>query len=213
MNSNVTATDDTWIALINAFLTHPLLMFEFFVLLWISYIVYKDRAILFDFLKSIFRLKKKKIQKKDLIEHQIFKDLDFWIEHKVDQAYNPDVNTKYDRAKVTIARDLLLIKFKSVKQWLTYFITNTDFDDPYLNIRSALEHKIEKYNSIEYSEYKKEGIPLLFIEKWMEISRIHENYLQKCLIDLLSTKIPLDIYEKVYIVLGNLLSYYNTMLI
>lgn len=219
IQTSVQIGDASVIAFLNTITLHPFIIFLSLFTIWLSFFIYKkprefkEIALILLHVFSPNGIKRKRLKKFDLVNHQIFSDLDFWIEQRIEQIYSSGNNTIQDEAKVEIAKDLLLTQFSNVRHWLKCFIEKTDFEDPYVNVRSILSHKLEKNASIQYNEYKKLDIPKLFIQKYLEISRLHENYLNKCLDDTLSDKIPLSIYEKVYIVLGKLLNYYSSMLI
>lgn len=215
INANV--SDSTYIRLIDAAIEHPFIIAGFFVLIWFSIVLYKQPSQFVDMIKALFFLyrkpDKKKVTKADLENHQIFKDLVFWREHRINQLYGNNCFPGYDKAKLAMGRAILTIKLKDTEHWLSCFIKNTDFEDPYLNIRSLFQHKKEKHKSIQWDEFKKRGIPNKFVEKFIEVSRIHENYILRCLDDLLSDKVPMTIYERVYLLLGFLDIYYSTLIL
>ena len=207
-------SDSGFIKLLESYNDSPFKVSIFMLTLWILYVLYKERSTVLDLLRGflLLRAKRKKLKKQDLLTHQVFKDLDFWIEYRINQLYSPDDSKINDKAKVAIGRDLLLIKFKNIREWLFNFVDTTNLDDPCLNIRSLFLHRIEKNASIQYSLLKDNGIPPLFINKFTEISRIHESYLSKCNDDILSDKVPLTMYERMYVLLGNFSTYLTTML-
>lgn len=217
MSANLTAnvSDSSVKEFLGAFIEHPFLIFSLMFVVWFGYILYKERAYFVEALKDylFFTGRRKKITKTDLVQHQIFKDLDYWIDYRVNQLYGSTLVGNYDKAKIAMARAILLIKLRDTKQWLSCFINETNFEDTVANIRSIFHHKKEKHNAIQWTAFKERGIPTRFIEKFMEVSRIHENYVIQSCDDLLSEKVPMDIYEKVYLLLGFLTAYYSTLII
>lgn len=224
IQTTISATDASFIEFLKAAVEHPFTIVSLLLIIafiaFIGYLVWKPQQAI-EFLKVIFFIKrnknaliiKRELGKEDLINHQIFKDIEFFLGYRLDQIYSTDTFTHFDKAKLAIGHDLLVIKLTDVQKWLTCFVTNTDFEDPYLNIRSLLRHKIEKHRAYAWDEYRKIGIPKDFIEKFLEICKIHSNYLQLMLDDLLSDKIPLTVYEKVYLILGTLSQYYSTLVL
>ena len=81
------------------------------------------------------------------------------------------------------------------------------------DIKIEFLHKKEKHRSLQWNEYKKRDIPLKFIEKFVEVSRIHENYVMNSLGEMLSEYIPITIQEKLYLMLGFLSTYYATLVL
>lgn len=218
MSADLTAnvSDSSVKEFLGAFIEHPFLIFSLMFVVWFGYILYKERAYFVEALKDYLFFtgrRRKKITKTDLVQHQIFKDLDYWIDYRVNQLYGSTLVGNYDKAKIAMARAILLIKLRDTKQWLSCFINETNFEDTAANIRSIFHHKKEKHNAIQWTAFKERGIPTRFIEKFMEVSRIHENYVIRSCDDLLSEKVPMDIYEKVYLLLGFLTVYYSTLII
>ena len=213
MPTTVNLTDDSFRWFLFQLIAHPILMcFSFAFFLFILGI-YKERVKIVAAIKLLPIFRKKSIKLPDILNHQLFKDLDFYVKEKIFQAYDPELNTKIDPVKMEIARDFLLIKFQNSLTWLYEFFCKTDFEDPYLNIRSLFIHRYEKNLAIQYSLYKEQGIPPLFIEKFVEVTKPSSDYVLHSIHDLLSEKIPLTIYEKLYMALGNLSSYFSTLLL
>lgn len=212
MEPAITITDDSIKWVIYQMVERPLSFCFSVAFLFTLFLVYKERVRILSSIKYLPVFRKKKVQLGDLLNHPLFKDLDFYIKEKINQLYDPDVHSKYDPIKLEIGRDLLKIKISNDLVWIKELVTKTDFNDPYLNIRALFLHRREKCQSLQFSLYKEQGIPLLFIEKFLEVTKVTENYLIKSIDDLLSDKIPLNIYEKVYMVLGNLSSYFSTIL-
>lgn len=220
----LSAGDASVVEFIRAMTEHPITT-VFFVSLFaciafIFYTLIKPQQAL-EGIKALFSLKRfrrrkfigKELGKEDLIKHQIFKDIQFFLEYRLDQIYSSETFTRFDKAKLAIGHDLLAIKLQNALLWIKEFVTNTNFDDPYLNVRALLKHKLEKHRAFVWGECKKIGVPQDFLEKFMEVCKIHTNYLALSLEDLLSDKIPLSIYERVYLVLGCLTQYYTTIVV
>ena len=212
MQGTVSLGDDTVKWLLFQMVENPVKSYLAVFFLFVLFVVFKERARIFASLKYMRPFRKKKIQLQDILNHQLFKDLDFYVKEKINQLYDPDLHSGHDPVKLEIGKDLLKIKIKNSLDWLDDFVKNVDFSDPYLNVRSLFLHRREKNLAIQWSLYKEKEIPLLFVEKFIEITKINENYLMKSVDDLLSDKIPLTVYEKVYLVLGNLSSYFSTLL-
>ena len=219
ITTSISAGDASFVEFIRAAVEHPFVITSLIIILsliaLIGFLVWKPHQTI-ELLKVFHFWKRKKtkdIVKSDLLNHQIFKDIQFFLDYKLDQLYSSDSFSHFDKAKLAIGHDLLVIKLNSAKDWITSFVTDTNFDDPYLNVRSLLKHKFEKHQAFVWMEYKKIGIPQDFIEKFIEVCKIHTNYLMLSLGDLLSDKVPMTVYEKIYLVLGFLNQYYATLVV
>ena len=212
MGTTINLTDDTFKWLLFQVVEHPFILIFCFGSFLFLLALYKERVKVISEIKLLPMFRKRKIIEADILQHQLFKDLDFYVKEKIPQIYDPEFYNHCDPVKLEIARDLLTIKFQNSLDWLREFFTKTNFKDPYLNPRSLFIHRREKNLATQYYLYKKQGIPVLFIEKFLEVSKPASNYVIKSIDDLLSDKIPLDIYEKLYLVLGNLSSYYSSLL-
>lgn len=218
MDANITTTlsDNSIKDFLGTFIEHPFLIIVLLFIVWLGVVLYKERENVFEILKAYFFINfhRRKIAKNDLLEHQLFKDLDYWIDYRVNQMYGQTSNHSYDKAKIAMARAMLLLKLKDSKLWLQDFVHNTNFELASLeDIKVSFLHKKEKHRSIQWNEYKKRGIPQKFIEKFVEVSRIHETYVMDALAGMLSEKIPMTIYEKLYLVLNFLSTYYTTLIV
>ena len=215
--TTISVGDTTFTKMIETAVEYPLTVMGFLLFLAILYTIYKRPKEIWEIFKETFTfrffLRHRAIRKKDLIEHQIFKDLHYFLDNKIDTLYNPHTFNSLDKAKLEIAHDALKIKIQDSLDWLQDFIIKTDFNDPCLNLRNLLFNKIEKHRILVWSKYKELGIPELFIEKFTQISRIHESYSETGINDLLSGKIPLTVYEKMYLILGNLNLYYTSIVV
>lgn len=217
IHANITATDDTFNTFIIAAVHHPFTISLLIVLLTFAYMVYRKPKEAWSFIKSALTfkifIKHKPITKEDLLNHQLFKDLQYFIEYKINNLYNQNTFQNLDKAKLLMAHDLLMVKMQDVLKWTKCIVSNYDLDDPYINIRNILRNKIDKHNALIWSEWKELGIPELFINKFIEVSRVHSDYVSLVLDDLLSDKIPLSIYERIFLVLGCLNQYYTTIIL
>lgn len=210
-------SDATFTKIIDTAVDHPFTFTAFILLLACVLMVYKCPKEFWSIIKETFNfrifLRKRAITKEDLLNHQFFKDIKFLLDYKINQLYNQETFQHFDKAKLLMAHDLLQVKILDVQHWVTDFVENTNFNDPYLNIRSLLKDRLDKHNINIWNEYQKLEIPSLFIEKFTEISKIHTEYLSLVLDDFLSDKIPLTIYERMFIILGCLSQYYMTLVI
>lgn len=210
-------SDATFTKIIDTAIDHPFTVAAFIVLIACVLMAYKRPKEFWSIIKETFTFRiffrKRVITKEDLLNHQFFKDIKFLLDYKINQLYNQETFKHFDKAKLLMAHDLLQIKLLDVQSWVKDFVENTNFNDPYLNIRSLLKDKLDKHTINIWDKYQKLEIPSLFIEKFTEISKIHVEYLSLILDDFLSEKIPLTIYERVFIILGCLSQYYMTLVI
>ena len=209
--------DATFIKIIDTMVNYPIIVCSFIIVIACIYTACKKPKAFFKLLKSVFTFhfydRKKVITKKDLINHQLFKDLTFLIDYKLDLLYVQETFQNFDKAKLMMAHDLLKLKLVDVRAWILDLIESTDFEDPYLNLKSLLKNKLDKHNIYIWNEYKKLDIPILFIEKFLEIVKIQTECLSLALNDFLSDSMPLTVYERVFFILSCLSQYYITLVL
>ena len=199
--------------LYHLYVNNPVTATMFIATVGSTYFIIKERSRVLDFIKNIFlgntRIRRK-LNRDDLLKHQIFKDIELKLDYSINQAYDPENReTKCDPGKTAIAREILTIQLRIIRDWLTDFVKTTDFDSEYVDVRTIFRHKYNKSLSAQYYEYKNSAIPKLVIDKFLEINKIPETYLLNSLDDILSEKISLGVYEKVMIILANFNVYIN----
>ena len=104
-----------------------------------------------------FEKKTKKYTINDIKNHQIFKDLDFWLEMGIDSINLNHTHTgfpysarhketeDYMKAKEEIAKDILRIKFTVIKEYLEAFIRDNDLEK--IDLDSAKKY-VEEYLNV-----------------------------------------------------------------
>lgn len=181
------------------------------ILLTVVYICIKYASNIGEAIKTVFYfiINKKQFKhktKKDLEKHQIFKDLLYWKEYSVDQCFAPG-----DIVKLKIAKEVLRINLTTTYKWLKASVDNVE-KIVEGNTRKLLGQDFEKLAAIQWTEYKKRGIPDAFLRKFSDVNSVAKNFIQDRMNDLLAEDMNLDIYDRLYLVLGSLNTYYGTLL-
>lgn len=154
------------------------------------------------FNKEVFHHK----TKKDLENHQIFNDLKYWREYSVDQCFSSG-----DIVKLKIAKEMLKINFSTTYDWLKDLVKHID-DIIQGNTRKLLTNQFEKLSAIQWTKYKERGIPDAFLRKFSDVNSVSKTFIQDRMSDLLAENFSLNIYDRLYLVLGSLNTYYGTLL-
>ncbi len=213
MNSQNTTDTESYLIFLQQYIENPGLIALLFVLLWISYLIYKDKLHIIYKILPFNKEKKKHTKLNDLLKHPIFKDLEFWADYRVSQIYDIENYNTNDEAKLLIARDLLTVKFKVAKNEIYNSLKSfLDNSNTTTNLNDIIRRVLDNVKSSQYSEFKKMKIPQLFIEKWFEVCRIRDTYLNRALNEIIMTKLVWSDYDKIYIILDNLHVYYSAIL-
>ena len=177
-----------------------------------------------------FEKKTKKYTINDIKNHQIFKDLDFWLEMGIDSINLNHTHTgfpysarhketeDYMKAKEEIAKDILRIKFTVIKEYLEAFIRDNDLEK--IDLDSAKRYVEEYLNKCEIKQYnlmKEANIPQQFSKKYFIYEQMSVEFLNQTIVAYLDEKcFNLDILSRIYLIFNSLNTYlantYNTML-
>ena len=177
-----------------------------------------------------FNKKNKRYKIEDIKNHQIFKDLDFWLEMGIDSINLNHVHTgfpyttrhketeSYMKAKEQIAKDLLRIKFTVVKEYLQNFIEENDLAKIDIDqAKKFVETYLNKCEIKQYNLMKKQNIPEPFLKKYFVYETSAIEVLNHTIVAYLDEKsFNLDILSRIYLIFNSINSYladtYNTML-
>lgn len=166
----------------------------------------------------------------DIKTHQIFKDLDFWLEMGIESINLNHTHSgfpytsrykeaeSYIKAKEQIAKDILRIKFSVVKEYLESFIQDNDLEKIELEqAKKFVETYLNKCEIKQYNLMKKENIPGPFLKKYFVYETSAIEVLNHTIVAYLDDKcFNLDILTRIYLIFNSINSYladtYNTML-
>ena len=161
-----------------------------------------------------FSSKSKTYKSSDLKKHQLFKDLDYWLHTGIEAIHltntGHDIDLEYIKGKEEIAKDVVKIKFETIKEAFTTFINETDFD----NIDYEVAHQyildtITKIRITEMHKMLKAGIPNKFIEKYEVFSKIGNKILLDSIKLLYQKDMDFSVSTRMYLSLSFIDSYLN----
>lgn len=216
-----------WITIWNDIKNGGLPLIIFFIL----FVVWTSRIYISDFVSALFKLFKNKTlgkeirhyTKKEVVNHPIFKDLEFWITVGISSMrMNTIVSTlptasqhietlEYLKAKEEIAKDLLNIKFKSIQKCLKDFINDHDLSTLTTELlKQYIQSALKMCKGTQQKEMQEMGIPDKFLIKYIVYERVADEVLQSTINILLSDdNFNIDIYTRTYL-LFNVLDNYLT---
>lgn len=141
---------------------------------------------------------KSEYSKKDVLNHPIFRDLDYWINKgiklvKIEKSY----------AKELIMKDVLYIKFNVIKDLLTNAIKNDTIDS--MNNDDLKKFFQDLFRDIDAQQvigWRNAGIPEVFIKKYLTVQRMGQEVVQNTIKVFLSSAINVTTYTKCYLILS-----------
>lgn len=161
-----------------------------------------------------FSHKSKSYKTTDLKKHQLFKDLDYWLKTGIEAIHlanaGHDVDEEYIKGKEEIAKDVVKIKFETIKEAFTTFINETDFDNiDYEVAHQYLLDTITKIRITEMHKMLKAGIPNKFIEKYEVFSKIGNKILLDSIKLLYQRDMDFSVSTRMYLSLSFIDGYLN----
>ncbi len=209
----------------------PLLVMTFIaLLLFIKPYTHNILTFLGNLITLKFGKKSKSYTLQDIKNHQIFKDLNFWLEMGIDSINLNNTHVgfpfssrhkeadDYVKAKEQIAKDVLRIKFTVVKEYLETLIKDNDLEK--IDLESAkryVEEYLNKCQIKQYNQMKEIKIPEPFLKKYFVYEQMALEFLNQTINSYLDEKsFDLDILTRIYLIFNALNTYladtYNTML-
>lgn len=188
----------------------------FFIL--ISFYILKDQ--IKDFIKMIIsKLSLKpspiKYTKKDLLKHPIFQNLDYWLDIgiKALKLKNNDLHPEdddYILNKEVIAKEIIRIKYETIKEVLYTFVNETDLDNLDCDVAcSYFMDSLTKNLITQKQKMIERGIPIKFLNKFNATSDITEKIVMSSVKSFFSKGCDMNASTKMYFVYNTLNGYLN----
>jgi len=182
-------------------------------------------------IKGKVEKKTKEYTVQDVKNHPIFKDLDFWLDVGIKSLKMNNININYPltriahkesedylKAKEEIAKDILTIKFTTIKEYLQMFLEENPLENIDLDsIRAHFEKYVAKCEIKQYNKMTEAKIPEEFLKKYYIYERMALDLLKNNMTGVLSERaFDLSPISRIYLALTALNNYlaesYNTML-
>lgn len=141
---------------------------------------------------------KSEYSKKDVLNHPIFRDLDYWINKgislvKIEKSY----------AKELIMKDVLQIKFHVIKELLTNNIKNDIIDNMgNYDLKKFFQEMFRDMGAQQVLGWRNAGIPEAFIAKYLTIQQLGQEVVHNTIKVFLSSAIDATNYTKCYLILS-----------
>ena len=165
-----------------------LFLFKDSIKLWLESLS-KDKSSVYD---------KSDYSKKDVLNHPIFRDLDYWLNKgiaivKIDKSY----------AKELIMKDLLKIKFSVIKDILTKAIQEDNLGDMNLiELKNHFYDTMREINTRKVVGWRNNGIPEVFIKKYLSLYQLGQEITYNTMKVFLTDEVKATNYTRVYLILS-----------
>lgn len=164
---------------------------------------------------KIFR-KKKHItySKKDLQNHPIFKDLEYWLSVGIDSLHLRDNihpgDEDYINNKEKMAKEVIRIKYETMKEALTKFVNEIDVDSIDEELASTyLMDCLAKENLAQKRKFNERGIPQKFLIKFYVVSDISRQLICNSIKNYLESDCESNTTTMLYLAFNTLDGYLN----
>lgn len=162
----------------------------------------------------IGRKKEIKYTNKQLIKHQVFKDLDYWLDTGIKAIQiKSNVHTdeeEYARNKEKMAKEVIRIIFETFKETLNKFVTENDLDNMDEEVACAYLLDALKKNAItERQRYIERGISEKFIHKFTVVNTMAYDLVRASVKNIFQKGNVLDTSTKVYLAFNTFDGYLN----
>lgn len=167
----------------------------------------------------------------DVKNHQVFKDLDFWLNIGIKSLHMGSLNFQipsfsephkesedYMKAKEDIAKDILTIKFSSVLKYIKTFLDENDLSKLDINaVRNYFDTYFIKCGISQHAEMIEKGIPSEFLKKYFIYEKGSFDLMNQTIKAFLhDSTFDLTVPTRVYLVFNAINNYltnsYNNML-
>ena len=185
----------------------------------IVFILWNYKQHIVDLFDKIFNLivgKKKELKytSKQLAKHQVFKDLDYWLNTGI-KALDIKTTThndeeEYAKNKEKMAKEVVRIIFETFKETLTKFIEENELDNMDEEVACAYLLDALKKNSItERQRFIERGISEKFIHKFTVVNSMAYDLIRTSVKNIFQKKSALDTPTKMYLAFNTFDGYLN----
>lgn len=156
-----------------------------------------------------------KYTKKDLMKHPIFQDLDYWLDIglkalKLKRSTTHQEDEDYIKSKENIAKEVIRIKYETIRESLLKFTDETDLDNLDGEVACSYFMDCLTKNLITQKQRMIErGIPLKFLNKFHANSDITEKIVIASAKSFFNRGCDMDTPTKMYFVYNTLNGYLN----
>lgn len=143
-------------------------------------------------------LEQDEYSKKDVLNHPIFRDLNYWINKGIDLV---KIDKSY--AKELIMKDLLKIKFSVINSVLSNAVKDDSLGS--MSIPELKKHfydTLREINTQKVIGWRKNGIPEVFIKKYLALHQLGQEVVYNTVKIFLTNEIKAENYTRVYLVLS-----------
>lgn len=224
-------TDSTWIQIWHDIKDGGAAFYIFLALFFIT--SFKEQFK--DIFKAVFDLltfrllKKKQMQveytKKDIDNHPLFKQLNFWLDYGIDAIHfkgtfqlgnignihsHPETEDYY-LAKEGIAKDLIRTKFELIKTMYTEFVADHDFNN--VGTTTLKKYLHEFFNKCRTAQYNKlcKTIPEIFLQKYVTLEKPSTDCLLSTIETYFEPTFEIDNTTRIYLALTAIETYLNNV--
>lgn len=141
---------------------------------------------------------KNKYGKKDVLNHPIFRDLDYWLNKGIDLV---KIDKSY--AKELIMKDVLRVKFNVIKDLLLKNInTNTIDSIADADLNKLFTDVLRDIDTNQLIGWRASGIPEIFIKKYIITHSFGREIVKNTIKVFMSGSVDVDNYTKCYLSLS-----------
>lgn len=167
----------------------------------------------------------------DVKNHPVFRDLEFWLTVGVKSLRMYNINSQYPtihdhvespeylKAKEDIAKDILVIKYQIIKEYIELFLKENPIDHLNLEtLRSSLLTYLHKCEIKQHSEMLDQKIPSEFLKKYFVYEKMSSDLFYQTIEGYLNEGAfnNLNVTTRLYLVFSAINSYltncYNNMI-
>jgi len=136
--------------------------------------------------------------KNDVINHPIFRDLDYWLTNGIDL-----VKIEKSYAKELIMKDLLRIKFTVIKEILTKLVNDNSIEHCSIQeLKDDIRNTLRDIDAQKVIGWRNNGIPEVFIRKYIVLHQLGQELSFNTMRVFLSEEVCADNYTRMYLVLS-----------
>lgn len=162
--------------------------------------------------------KELKFTTKQLAKHQIFKDIEYWLNIGIkaiqlkSSLHQNDDEEDYVKNKEKMAKEVLRINFEVTLDTLTKFVAENDLDNMDEDVACAyLMDALTKNDITILQKYIERGISKRFIHKFSVINNMGKQLIFSSIKNIFQKGCTLDTPTKVYLAFNSLDGYLNVI--